>query len=246
MLILDKNYLHKINELHKLFSNEPIGVLINKPKDWTSFDVVAKIRNAFKFSKVGHCGTLDPFATGLMIVLINKGTKFQSFFQNFDKEYFATIKLGATTKTFDPTSEEENQTSIAHLNDSVIFEVLQSFVGKFEQVPPPFSAKKINGQRAYKLARNNQLPKLKPQQIEIYSIDNINISLPFVSFVVSCSKGTYIRSLANDVGNRLGVGAYLFDLKRTAIGDYKSDNALELEEFLNLKDIILVKHGNLL
>ncbi|MEJ5286442.1 MAG: tRNA pseudouridine(55) synthase [Candidatus Kapaibacterium sp.] len=208
------------------------AVLIDKPKDWTSFDVVNKLKKVLRIRKIGHTGTLDPFATGLLILLLNKFTKKQQEFTNLDKTYIAKIKLGATTKTFDTTSEEENLKNIDGITNQEIESVIKSFVGDFEQIPPMYSAKKVSGQRLYQLARRNQEIELKPVLVKIHSIEIFSIEPPFVEFEVKCSKGTYIRSLANDIGKKLGVGAYLFELRRTQIGNFSVNNAFKMEEFL--------------
>lgn len=211
-------------------------VLIDKPKDWTSFDVIAKIRSITKIKKIGHTGTLDPFATGLLILLFNKATKLQSNFLNLDKTYVARLKLGAKTRTFDATSPEEENVPIDGLSSDEIANVILSFIGDYYQTPPIFSAKKVGGVRLYKLARRNEQTKIITplQLVKIYSIKIISIELPFVTIEVNCSKGTYIRSLANDIGLRLGVGAYLFELRRTKIGDYFVNIALNFFELISL------------
>lgn len=231
-MILSKENINRIDEWFNLIESFGGGLLIDKPKDWTSFDVVNKLKKVLNFKKIGHTGTLDPFATGLLILLINKYTKKQQEFTNLDKTYYATIKLGATTKTFDPTSEEENVVEIGHLSKEQIVEAIFSFVGNYEQIPPLYSAKKISGKRLYELARKNIKVDVKPTTVKIYSINRLDLDLPYVSFEVKCSKGTYIRSLANDIGKKLGVGAYLYDLRRTEIGDFSVNNALSLQEFI--------------
>jgi tRNA pseudouridine55 synthase len=218
--------------LSKVYNNGG-AILFDKPKDWTSFDVVNKLKKILGIKKIGHTGTLDPFASGLLILLLNKFTKKQQEFTNLDKTYLATIKLGATTKTFDPSSEEENIQSVEDITKSEIESVLHSFVGDYEQIPPMYSAKKISGQRLYKLARKNLEVTLKPIIVKIYSIDIRSTELPFVEFVVRCSKGTYIRSLANDIGKKIGVGAYLYELRRTQIGYFSVNNAFTIQDFLN-------------
>lgn len=231
-MILSKENINRIHDWLNLIESFGGGLLIDKPKDWTSFDVVNKLKKVLNFKKIGHTGTLDPFATGLLILLINKYTKKQQEFTNLDKTYYATIKLGATTKTFDPTSEEENVVEIGHLSKEQIVEAIFSFVGNYEQIPPLYSAKKISGKRLYELARKNIKVDVKPTTVKIYSINRLDLDLPYVSFEVKCSKGTYIRSLANDIGKKLGVGAYLYDLRRTEIGDFSVNNALSLQEFI--------------
>lgn len=231
-MILSKENINRIHDWLNLIESFGGGLLIDKPKDWTSFDVVNKLKKVLNFKKIGHTGTLDPFATGLLILLINKYTKKQQEFTNLDKTYYATIKLGATTKTFDPTSEEENVVEIGHLSKEQIVEAIFSFIGNYEQIPPLYSAKKISGKRLYELARKNIKVDVKPTTVKIYSINRLDLDLPYVSFEVKCSKGTYIRSLANDIGKKLGVGAYLYDLRRTEIGDFSVNNALSLQEFI--------------
>lgn len=228
-----------INDLEKWIAEakkDSAIVLIDKPKDWTSFDVIAKIRNITKIKKIGHTGTLDPFATGLLILLFNKATKLQSNFLNLDKTYVAKLKLGAYTRTFDVTCPEEENVPIDELSNDEISNTILSFIGDYYQTPPIFSAKKVGGVRLYKLARRKELEKLiiPPQLVKIYSIKVLSIELPFVTIEIDCSKGTYIRSLANDIGLRLGVGAYLFELRRTKIGDYFVNIALNLFELISL------------
>lgn len=235
MFVLSKENFKQFNYWSNNAVDELDIALIDKPKDWTSFDVVAKLRNMFRAKKAGHTGTLDPFATGLLIVLFNDATKAQSEFQNLDKTYNATIKLGYTTKTFDETSEEENPKSIKHLNPDVIIKAFSEFIGEYEQIPPMFSAKKVQGKKLYKLARKNIELELKPNKVTIYNITIEKVSLPFVKFEVRCSKGTYIRSLANDIGKVLGTGAYLSELRRTRIGNFSVENSLKIEELIDMQ-----------
>lgn len=232
-MVLSRENLNRIDYWFEAIRTFGGGLLVDKPKDWTSFDVVNKLKKTLGINKIGHTGTLDPFATGLLILLFNKYTKKQKEYTDLDKTYFATIKLGATTKTYDPTSEEENPTDISGLTKEQISKTILSFIGDYEQIPPMFSAKKISGKRLYELARKEITVDLKPVIVKIYSINNLEFNLPFVSFEVRCSKGTYIRSLANDIGKKLGVGAYLFELRRTQIGNFSVNNALSLQEFIN-------------
>jgi len=231
-MILCKDNLNKINDWYNNTLKDGGILLIDKPKEWTSFDVVNKIKKVTQINKIGHTGTLDPFATGLLILLFNKYTKKQAEFTGLDKTYFSKIKLGATTKTFDPTSSEENLTTLDNLSNAEILSTIKSFEGIYMQIPPMFSAKKVKGERLYKLARQNKTVEIEPKAVQIYSINVNQIELPFVTFEVKCSKGTYIRSLANDIGKKLGVGAYLFELRRTQIGDFSVNNAMNLDEFL--------------
>lgn len=228
-----------IDDLEKWLAeakNDSAIVLIDKPKDWTSFDVIAKIRNITKIKKIGHTGTLDPFATGLLILLFNKATKLQNNFLNLDKTYVAKLKLGANTRTFDVTCPEEENIPVDGLSNDEISNTILSFIGDYYQTPPIFSAKKVGGVRLYQLARRKEQEKLiiPPQLVKIYSIKVLSIELPFVTIEVNCSKGTYIRALANDIGLRLGVGAYLFELRRTKIGDYFVNIALNLFKLISL------------
>ncbi|MGQ9818315.1 MAG: tRNA pseudouridine(55) synthase TruB [Candidatus Kapaibacteriales bacterium] len=236
MTILTNENIDDLKEWLAEAKNDSAILLIDKPKDWTSFDIIAKVRNLTKIKKIGHTGTLDPFATGLLILLFNKATKLQNNFINLDKSYVAKLKLGAKTRTYDVTSPEEEIVPINGLTENDIRETILSFIGKYNQSPPIFSAKKIGGIRLYKLARRNEAFNLTipTQLVKIYSIMILNISLPFVTIEVNCSKGTYVRSLANDIGIRLGIGAYLFELRRTKIGNYFVNNALNFFELISL------------
>lgn len=208
--------------------------LIDKEKAWTSFDVVAKLRNLTRIKKVGHTGTLDPLATGLLIICFGKGTKKANEFLNMPKKYNAKIKLGATTKTDDAETDEENIKPVPDFTEEEISSVLKNFTGKIKQVPPMFSAKRVKGERLYKMARKNFTLVLEPIEVEVYAITGLDISLPFISFDVECSKGTYIRSLARDIGKQLGTGGYLAELRRISIGEYNISDALRVNEFVDL------------
>ena len=211
--------------------------LINKPLKWTSFDVVKKIRFLLKKKlslnklKVGHAGTLDPLATGLLILCTGKMTKKIPLIQQLNKTYLATVKLGYYTESFDREKDEVKVQDFKFLTFNDIYKLEKVFVGNLEQVPPKFSAVKINGKRAYKKARNNEEFIISPRSVFLHSFEVININFPFITIKVVCSKGTYIRSLANDIGKHLNCGAYLFDLKRTAIGKYSLDDALQMKFF---------------
>lgn len=233
-MILDKTSVNKFKEWFEIANSDGAAALINKDLDWTSFDVVAKLRNMLKVKKVGHAGTLDPLASGLLILCFGKYTKKVNEFQDLPKKYIARVKIGATTKTDDSEMPEENVKDIFHLNDDEIFAAVSSFVGVIEQTPPNFSAKKVKGVRLYKLARQNKDINIKSVMVTIHGIENIIINLPFIDFEVHCSKGTYIRSLARDIGEKLGTGAYLTALHRSAIGDYLSANALDIREIKEL------------
>lgn len=213
------------------------AILINKDANWTSFDVVAKMRGITKIKKIGHCGTLDPFATGILILCLGKGTKQIETFQNLSKQYKTTIKLGATTKSFDIEQPEENICDISHIKENEIIDTINSFKGTIKQVPPMFSAKKVQGKKLYELARKNIEIELKPVEVEIHNIEINKIALPFVNITIDCSKGTYIRAIARDIGNKLGVGGYLTQLTRTKIGDCDVNNAFRIDEIVLLSNI---------
>ena len=207
-------------------------ILLDKPLDWTSFQAVNKLKyklknefNLPKKFKIGHAGTLDPRATGLLIVCTGKFTKKIQEIQDAPKEYLTEIKIGVQTESYDTEKPEILQQDYSHISEEFILETLQKFVGEIDQKPPVFSAIKIDGNRAYDLARKGQEVEMKSRKTTIHYLNNIEIDLPFVRFTVGCSKGTYIRSLAHDIGQALGVGAYLTNLRRTKIGDYSVENA---------------------
>ena len=207
-------------------------ILLDKPLDWTSFQAVNKLKyklknefNLPKKFKIGHAGTLDPRATGLLIVCTGKFTKKIQEIQDAPKEYLTEVKIGVQTESYDTEKPEILQQDYSHISEEFILETLQKFVGEIDQKPPVFSAIKIDGNRAYDLARKGQEVEMKSRKTTIHYLNNIEIELPFVRFTVGCSKGTYIRSLAHDIGKALGVGAYLTNLRRTKIGDYSVENA---------------------
>lgn len=206
-------------------------LLFDKPLRWTSFDLVKKVRNLVRIKKVGHAGTLDPLATGLMIICTGKMTKQIDTYQAQEKEYTGTIFLGATTPCYDLEKEPDQFFPTDHITEEMIRGAAVSLTGMISQVPPPHSAVKINGKRAYELSRKGQEPELKAREVEIKEFEITRIEMPRVDFRVVCSKGTYIRSLANDFGKILGSGAHLEKLCRTRIGDYKLENAMSVEEF---------------
>lgn len=212
-------------------------LLLDKPLDWTSFDVVNRVRNMLcrklevKKLKVGHAGTLDPKATGLVIVCTGKVTKQIDLIQAQEKEYVATLKLGATTPSFDLESEEDAQFPTEHITQELIEQVLPKFLGEIDQVPPVFSAIKVNGKRAFDYARKGAEIELKSRKIVVKSITIERFEMPELELRIACGKGTYIRSLARDLGSELGSGAYLVGLRRTAIGENRVENAWTLEQF---------------
>jgi tRNA pseudouridine55 synthase len=216
-------------------------ILIDKPKGWTSHDVVAKVRNTLKKEagkkiKVGHTGTLDPMATGLLVLVAGSYTKKAGEFSKLDKVYEATVKLGETSSTGDAEGE------ISPVSDTIptekaVREALEGFKGQIEQVPPVYSAIKIDGQKAYNLARAGKEVKIEPRKVTIYEITDIKYHYPFVSFTAKVSSGTYIRSLAQDIGEKLGTGAHLTGLRRVAVGTFDVAEAFSPET---------VSSGNLL
>ena len=207
-------------------------LLMNKPLHWTSFDVVKKIRNVIQIKKVGHAGTLDPLATGLLIVCTGKFTKKINEYMAQEKEYTGTIMLGAVTPTFDLESEPENYKPYQHLSQNLIIDTAKKLTGELMQVPPIHSAIKQKGQPVYLLAREGVDVKIEPRKITIHEFAVTKISLPEISFKVICTTGTYIRSLANDFGVLLGCGAYLSSLCRTRIGNFTLDKSLTIDEFI--------------
>ena len=216
--------------------NEGYTLLIDKKLDWTSFDVVRKIRNITKSKKVGHAGTLDPLASGLLIICTGKHTKKINEFLNLDKTYTGRFVIGSTTPSHDLETEIENTKSISGINKNEVEKIVNSFLGIQLQRPPKYSAVKIDGKRAYELARKEQDFKIKEKEIKINEFKILNFSSPVIEFYISCSKGTYIRSLARDIGLKLGCGAYLSELRRTKIGNFDVDDASTIEEFeFNLK-----------
>ncbi|MHA8049909.1 tRNA pseudouridine(55) synthase TruB [Aquirufa sp. ROCK-SH2] len=209
--------------------------LINKPKDWTSFDVVKKIRNIGKFKKIGHAGTLDPLATGLLIICVGKYTKKIEYFQSLPKEYTGTFVLGKTTPSIDLETEFDDITySIDHIDNNQIELARRSFLGEIDQLPPIYSAIKLNGERLYTHARNgvneSEL-EIKIRKATIYDFDINTDNFPEIGFRILCSKGTYIRSIVRDFGLYLNSGAYLSLLIRNKIGDYSIERAQEVATF---------------
>ncbi len=211
-------------------------ILINKPINWTSFNVVDKVRRLTKIKKVGHTGTLDPKATGLLILCTGAKTKTISSYQDLMKEYQGKIYFGKSTPTMDSESIDQapDEKDIENLNKERIISAAKKFTGEIYQVPPPFSAIWVEGRRSYRLARKGREIRLKPRKVYIEVFDIVDFSSPLATFVVSCSKGTYIRKLVHDLGEEIGCGAFLYELKRTKIGLYKLEEAIELEDFAKL------------
>lgn len=211
---------------------------MDKPLTWTSFDVVNKIRKSLRHHlgikkiKVGHAGTLDPLATGLVIICTGRATKQIMQYQNLDKEYIAQLRLGSTTPSFDLETEVDKTYPWEHITTEMIEKAIHSFKGEQEQMPPLFSAKSVDGKRAYDMARKGKTLELKPQKIVINELKVLHMEMPDLSLEVECSKGTYIRSLARDLGEKLDSGAHLTGLRRTRIGPYSVEKAISMENFI--------------
>ena len=234
----EEEYLHKklpqvqiSEEVRETFSEGKV-LLIDKPLHWTSFDAVRKIRNTIKIKKVGHAGTLDPLATGLLIICTGKFTKKINEYMSQEKEYTGAFTLGAVTPTYDKESAPQDFKDYSSVTEEKINSAAKTFVGEIQQFPPIYSAIKKDGVALYELARRGEDAELQARTIKISVFEIININMPEVSFRVVCGTGTYIRSLAHDMGAVLGCGAYLSELRRTRIGDYSVDDAVSIEGFL--------------
>ena len=236
--------MHSKLELNETSVIEGELLLIDKPLNWTSFQVVNKIRwelkNKFgiKKLKVGHAGTLDPLATGLLLVCTGKMTKKISGIQALVKEYTGTFTMGATTPSYDLETPIDGTFPIDHLDDNALKEVINQFTGVVDQYPPVFSAIKKDGRRLYEYARKGEEIKINSRQVEISVFELTEIKLPTIDFYVKCSKGTYIRSLANDYGKALGSGAHLSSLRRTAIGLHRIEDAYTIEQITAQLEVI--------
>jgi len=218
---------------------EGVLILVDKPVEWTSFDVVNKIRFKLRYAlgvkkiKVGHAGTLDPLATGLLLVCTGKYTKLLDELQGMSKVYSGVIQLGATTPTYDQESEPDKFYPVDHITSEDIQKVALQYTGSYPQLPPIYSAIKMKGQKLYQLARRGVDVELKPRQVIIHEFVSEVMEDHQIGFTVNCGKGTYIRSLAHDVGKSLGSGAYLAKLRRESIGNYQVSQAMNLDEILN-------------
>jgi len=204
-------------------------LLIDKPQSITSHDVVARLRRKLKIKKIGHTGTLDPMATSLMILMIGSATKSADHFVQQDKQYTGTITFGTTTDSQDAEGQVLSEQTVEAYGDDYLREIAQAFHGEQLQIPPMFSAKKINGVALYKLARKGRIVERPPARINIHAFALTKIALPNISFHIHCSEGTYIRTIAHDFGQKLGCGAHLSSLRRTYIGSFCIDQALSLE-----------------
>ena len=232
-MIYSKSNFHDIEELIAASQSTGAAILVDKPLEWTSFNVVAKIRNMLKIKKIGHAGTLDPLASGLLILCTGKFTKKIYEFQDLYKEYSGQIKIGATTKSYDSEFPEDNLCDISHITEQLVTDEAMKFLGKQLQYPPMFSAKKVKGKKLYELARKDIVIELKANEVEFFDV-KVDYHSPYIDFYIKCSKGTYIRSFAFDLGARLGVGGYLNSLRRTAIGQYRVEDAINMNDFIEL------------
>lgn len=214
-------------------------LLVDKPQGWTSFDVVNKIRSSLKHNlglkniKVGHAGTLDPLATGLLIICTGKSTKKLAEYQGLTKEYTGTIALGATTPSYDAETEPDAIFPTDHITDEMLETARQRFLGNIEQMPPMFSAIKVDGQPLYKKARQGIMVEVAPRPVTIYEFELTRVALPVIDFRVKCSKGTYIRSLAFDLGKALNSGGFLSSLCRTKVGEFNLEDAWNLDALVD-------------
>ena len=209
--------------------NEGI-ILVAKPKGITSHDVVDVVRKRLETRRVGHAGTLDPLAEGLLIILVGKCTKLFSKFANFDKEYLGVLKLGEVTTTGDSQGEVISKKEYKDVSQEEIKETFSSFLGEIEQIPPMVSALRVKGKRLYNLARRGIVVERSPRKIHILSLEILKINLPLIEFYVHCSKGTYVRKLAEDIGEKLGCGAHMVKILRLSIGPFKIEKAVALDE----------------
>lgn len=220
--------MDELNEVQDKF------YVINKPKEWSSFDVVKKIRNIGRFKKIGHAGTLDPLATGILIMCVGKYTKKIDYFQSLPKTYTGKLVLGKTTPSIDLETEFDGDYAVEHIDEAMMEEARISFLGAIQQVPPIYSAIKLNGQRLFTHARNGVNAddlNIKIRDVEVYRMDIDTSHFPEISFEIECSKGTYIRSIVRDFGLKCNSGAYMSELVRTKIGDWGLDKAQEVATF---------------
>jgi tRNA pseudouridine55 synthase len=216
-------------------SEEPSGVLvIDKAGDFTSHDVVAVCRRALKTKKIGHCGTLDPMATGLLMLVVGRATKIQDLLMSEDKEYRGTLTLGKTTTSQDKEGEVVAESPVGDLTEQEIRAAFDAFLGDFEQIPPLVSAIKINGVPLYKMARKGQEVERKPRAVHVFGYEIHRIELPEVEFTVRCTKGFYVRTYAHEIGQKLGCGAHLSALRRTRSGKFTLDRAVTIPELKTL------------
>ena len=212
-------------------TDTPEGILlVDKPQGITSHDVVSKLRRIFHIKKIGHAGTLDPLATGLLVMLIGKATKVSQFLMSMDKEYVGTIRLGQSTDSQDADGEITEERPVPELSEDAVLQEIKTFIGDQYQTPPMFSAKKVNGQALYKLARMGKTIEREPRVINIAKFEMPRFEPPEIDFLIASSKGTYVRTIAHDLGERLGCGAHLCGLRRTGVGQFRVENSATIEE----------------
>jgi tRNA pseudouridine55 synthase len=214
--------------------SDGVAILIDKPRSWTSFDVVNKIRRTFRIKKVGHAGTLDPMADGLLIVCTGHMTKFIGSYVGMEKEYTGFCKLGEVTPSYDAETEVSERRRIPDDITARLAETAEEFIGDVSQIPPMYSAVKVKGRRLYTLARKGKVIQRQPRTVTIQEFSVASVNLPLVGFRVKCSKGTYIRTLIYDFGEKLGCGAHVSELRRTAIGPYSVNNSCTVDELVKL------------
>jgi len=223
-------------------TDAPEGILlVDKPQGITSHDVVSKMRRVYHMKKVGHAGTLDPMATGLLLILIGKATKVSQYLMSLGKEYTGTVRLGQITDSQDADGEIIEERPVPDLTEEKVKAQMKTFLGDQYQTPPMFSAKKINGQKLYKLARQGKTVEREPRVIHISRFDMTDFSLPELSFVVGTSKGAYVRTIAHDLGESLGCGGHLNVLRRTGVGQFRVEDAATIEELENMSPSALRK-----
>src|SRR5262249_51449073 len=206
------------------------ALVIDKPKGKTSHDVVDAVRHLAGFRQIGHLGTLDPLATGVLVLLLGRATRLVQFYSGRRKRYQAGFRFGFATDTYDSDGQPQNSDSAPALDRVMLEQFANECIGKFEQTPPPFSAKKIKGRPAYELARKKQAVELKPVEVELFEFKLNEVDGPLARFSIECSSGTYIRSLAHEMGQKLGYGAHLAEITRTAVGEFSLDQAVKLQE----------------
>lgn len=223
-------------------NDAPEGILlVDKPQGITSHDVVSKLRRVFHIKKIGHAGTLDPMATGLLLMLVGKATKVSQYLMSMEKEYAGTVLLGKTTDSQDADGEITEERPVPELSEDVVLKEMKTFLGDQYQTPPMFSAKKINGQKLYKLARQGKTVEREPRVINISKFEMTRFAPPEIDFIVGCSKGTYVRTIAHDLGERLSCGGHLCGLRRTGVGKFRIENADTIEEIENMSPSALRK-----
>jgi tRNA pseudouridine55 synthase len=223
-----------MNSLESFRSSAGGGLLIDKPLTWTSFDVVKKVRGMLRVKKVGHAGTLDPLATGLLVLMSNGCTKLIDRVQAERKVYEGTLTLGGVTDSYDAATPVRDARAFDHCTDALLRDAMSTFEGDIEQIPPMYSALKHEGQRLYTLARRGAEVDRAPRRVLVESFELLGVVLPVVRFRVACSKGTYVRSLVHDLGQKLGCGAYLSSLRRTAIGSLNVSEAMTIEQIATI------------